>query len=141
MSDIPMNFSQFAELVALLDKSGNMKRVAVAVESPSPSLSPIMSSLVTGVQQGIDWDNGTLFLHTSEKVTRLTSDEVMEIRRARKAGLNWAMYQATNRWEHERNNLIDAINKLRTTLLQRGMSTEELDALAGSLPRKHGDPL
>ncbi|EPT1451883.1 hypothetical protein ACVOZ6_003471 [Escherichia coli] len=132
-------FGQFAGTVARLNetgsgRSGRIERVAIPVERPTASIGPSPSVLVVNVSAGFDWDSGTLFIHPQHPLTPLTPDELEEIKRCRKEGQSWAVYKAHERWQVERDGLVDTVNKLRTALLQRGMSTDELQSLAGEAP-------
>lgn len=111
-----------------------IKRIALPVERPVCSLGPTPSVAVVDYSLGFDWDSGTLFLTPEQALTPLTADELEEIKRCRREGQSWAIYKARERWDMEKDALVETVNKLRTALLQRGMSTDELAELAGPAP-------
>ena len=131
-----ISFTQFAEAVARLDETRgrHIERIGIPVELAHSTIGALPTVAVVSVTQGMDWDAGTLMLSPQQPLTPLTPDELAEIKRCRQEGQSWAIYKAHERWQGERNGLVDTINKLRTALLQRGMSTEELNTLAGVAP-------
>ncbi|ENQ1546070.1 hypothetical protein ACEOHC_003882 [Salmonella enterica] len=134
-----LSFAQLAGAVTRINetgsgRSGRIDRVAIPVERPTTSIGATPSVLVVNVSSGFDWDSGTLFIHPQQPLTPLTPEELEEIKQCRKDGQNWAMYKAHERFRAERNDLVENIHKLRTALLQRGMSTDELHTLAGDAP-------
>ncbi|EKK5568038.1 hypothetical protein PN823_004458 [Enterobacter hormaechei] len=132
----PLSFSQLAGTVARLDETRgrHINHIAIPVELPHATIGATPSVLITSVTQGFDWDSGTLFFHPQQPLTPLSEGDMEEIRRCRREGHSWAVYKARERWDVEKDALVDTINKLRTALLQRGMSTDELAELAGPAP-------
>ncbi|EIW6162764.1 hypothetical protein MF451_003761 [Salmonella enterica subsp. enterica serovar Saintpaul] len=126
---------QLAEIITRsIDGSRHIARVAVPVELPHSTLGPLPTVALISASQGMDWDQGTLFLHPEQPLTPLSPDELAEIKRCRAEGQSWAVYQAHERWQKERDELVDTILKLRKALLSTGMSTADLELLAGDMP-------
>ncbi|EJG5415719.1 hypothetical protein NAD41_002358 [Salmonella enterica] len=135
----PMTFPQLINALNRLamtgsGRGGHAERLVIPVELPHASIGATPSVAVVNVSAGIDWDSGTVFLHPQQKLTPLSPDELEEIKQCRKDGQSWAVCKAHERFRIERDDLVDTIHKLRTALLQRGMSTDELAALAGEAP-------
>ncbi|EDL8063731.1 hypothetical protein CTA21_16395 [Salmonella enterica] len=132
----PMTLAQLAGAVARMNdtRMSRIDRIAIPVELPHATLGASPSVAVVSVNPGIDWDSGTLFIYPQQKLTPLSPEDLEEIRQCRKDGQSWAVCRAYERWEGERDELVDTIHKLRTALLQRGMSTDELATLAGEAP-------
>lgn len=125
-----------AILVNRVNECGAIHRIAVPVELPRSTIGARPTVQLVDLSLGFDWDKGTLFLHPEQPLTPLTSAELEEIKRCRAEGQSWVMYKALERWTHERDDLLDVINRLRQALMLTGMSTSELDLLTGELPRK-----
>ncbi|EON2338987.1 hypothetical protein ACLLKL_001956 [Escherichia coli] len=121
----------------------DITRVAVPVTLPHATIGALPTVAIVDVSMGIDWDSGTLFLQPEQPLTALAPDELAEIKKCRAEGQSWAVYQAHERWQKERDELVDTILKLRGALLSNGMSTADLETLAGQAPtvrpvrRKH----
>ncbi|EDY2029981.1 hypothetical protein GTB64_004423 [Salmonella enterica] len=115
-------------------RAREITRIAVPVECIHATLGPRPTVQIVDFSNGFDWDRGTLFLHPSQPLTALTPDELAEVKKCRAEGQSWVMCKAHERWQGERDALVENINKLRTALLQRGMSTDELAELAGEAP-------
>ncbi|EIP9221040.1 hypothetical protein LT875_002487 [Salmonella enterica] len=131
----PLTFLQLGVTVSRVnDGPKRPVRVAIPVELPTATIGASPAVPVVNVSTGFDWDDGTLFIHPQQPLTPLSADDLEEIRKCRKEGQNWAMYKAHERFRIERDGLVDTIHKLRTALLQRGMSTDELATLAGEAP-------
>ncbi|ENE5752145.1 hypothetical protein ABNO07_003623 [Salmonella enterica subsp. enterica serovar Bareilly] len=140
----PQTPQQIAATISrVIDTCRDITRVAVPVALPHATIGALPTVAIVDVQMGIDWDSGTLFLQPEQPLTPLTPDELAEIKQCRADGQSWAMYRAHERWQAERDELVDTILKLRKALLSTGMSTADLELLAGEAPtvrpmrRKH----
>jgi hypothetical protein len=133
----PLTYDQFNALMRRITTTrgaDRIKRLAVPVEVAHATIGATPSVAITNVSMGFDWDNGVLMLTPEQPLTPLSPAELEEIRQCRSDGQSWAVYKALERWQIERDELVDNIIKLRTALLQRGMSTDELIELAGDAP-------
>ncbi|HHA3594077.1 TPA: hypothetical protein ACODIZ_003603 [Salmonella enterica subsp. enterica serovar Newport] len=131
----PQTVEQLAmTILRAVESSRSLTRIAVPVELPHTTLGPRPTVALVGAAQGIDWDKETLFLHPEQPLTPLTPDELAEIKQCRADGQSWAVHKAHERWQLERDELVDTIIKLRKALLLTGMSTAELELLAGEVP-------
>ncbi|EOH1034844.1 hypothetical protein ACLMYS_003817 [Salmonella enterica] len=131
----PQTPQQLAETIAhAIDSRRSITRVAVPVELAHTTLGPRPTVALVSAAQGIDWDQGTLFLQPEQPLTPLTPDELAEIKQCRADGQSWAVHKAHERWQLERDELVDTIIKLRKALLLSGMSTADLELLAGEVP-------
>lgn len=130
----PVTFEQFAQVIARALDGRGVRRVVIPVKCAHATIGSTPSVPVVAASLGFDWDQGTLFIDPQTPVTLLAPEDLENMKLARKEGQSWAVQRAYERWQVEKDDLVETINKLRTTLLQRGMSTEELEALAGSAP-------
>lgn len=131
----PQTVEQLAmTILRAVETSRSLTRIAVPVELAHSTLGPRPTVALVGAAQGFDWDQGTLFLQPEQPLTPLTPDELAEIKQCRADGQSWAVHKAHERWQLERDELVDTIIKLRKALLLSGMSTAELELLAGEVP-------
>lgn len=128
----------YSQLKSVLPSFSGIDRIAVRVELPHATIGALPSVVVSGVRPGIDWDKGTLFVETQQPLTPLSPEDLEEIKRVRKEGQSYAMLQAHERWARDFDVLVDSICQLRATLIQQGMSMEDLIHRFGELPRKKG---
>ncbi|EMD0638805.1 hypothetical protein VPZ60_004221 [Salmonella enterica] len=132
-----MTGPQLRDLADRIDLN-QIRRIAIPAELPHATIGASPSVMVTDMQLGMDWDNGTLFVRPQTPLTSLTPADLEEIKSVRAEGQSWAMNKAYKRWSREFDALVDINQKLRCALLQKGMTTEELMALAGEPVRKKG---
>ncbi|EGK7902744.1 hypothetical protein IO210_004615 [Salmonella enterica] len=118
-----------------VEQSNRIERICVLVELPHASIGARPSVAMVDFSTGFDWDSGTLFLHPEQPLTPLSPAELEEIKQCRADGQSWAVFKAFERWQLERDELVDTILKLRSALLTTGMSTAELELLAGLAPQ------
>ncbi|ECB1886170.1 hypothetical protein EVG80_15105 [Salmonella enterica subsp. enterica serovar Mississippi] len=111
-----------------------IRRIAIPVELERATIGAHPSIEVSGATMGFDWDSGTLFINPVKPLTPLSHEDLASIKLARKEGQSYAMQKAHERWNSERGDLVDIIHKLRAALLQKGMSTADLENLAGAAP-------
>lgn len=129
-----LTFPALQQAIARIGETQSVRRIAIPVETPHQTIGALPTVEVTQIQCGIDWDSGTLFIYPAKPLTALTSEDVADMRKARKDGHSYAMQKAHERWNIEKGDLVDTINKLRTALLQKGMSSADLEDLAGAAP-------
>lgn len=71
-------------------------KVAVEVFEPG-RIGGTPCSEVTHIHAGFDWNAGTVLITTAEKLTRLSEEEVADIRKSVSLGQSWHAYQAHKR--------------------------------------------
>lgn len=131
----PVTIDQLIESLGRASDRRSVRQIAIPVTCAHATIGASPCVPVVSATMGMDWDQGTLFIHPQSPVTLLTPEDLENMKQARKEGQSWAMHKAYERWQLEKDDLVDNINKLRTALLQRGMSTDELEALAGAAPQ------
>lgn len=124
----------FVGQVKQAHQSKPIRQVAIPVQLAHSTIGAAPSVAVSSATLGFDWDNGTLFINPVQPLTPLTPEDLASIQLARKEGQSYAMQKAHERWNSEKGGLVDTINKLRTALLQSGMSSSDLEDLAGPAP-------
>ncbi|EEK4465146.1 hypothetical protein GNM83_20175 [Salmonella enterica] len=132
----PLTARAIAEgIFRAVDYPSRVERICVPVELAHATIGARPSVAMVDFSIGFDWDSGTLFLHPERPLTTLSPAELEEIKQCRADGQSWAVYKAFERWQLERDELVDTILKLRSALLTTGMSTAELELLAGLAPQ------
>lgn len=80
------------EILSAGDSKGEAK-VRVLLHAPG-GVGPLPSVAVCTAQHGFDWESGTFLLSTSEKLTKLSQEEVDAIRESVRKGQSWHAYEA-----------------------------------------------
>lgn len=119
----------------------------VSVHSPG-AVGPAPACEVTNITAGFDWNSGKILIDTQEPLTRLTPEEVADIRKSVSRGQSWHAYQRykamkaeLDEKEEERRAAQDALDGLRAEIaaLQKRNDLSLLEALA-SLSALVGPP-
>lgn len=64
----------------------------VCVFSPG-SIGPAPTCEITDISSGFDWDSGKILIDTEEPLTRLSPEDVADIRKSVSRGQSWHAYQ------------------------------------------------
>lgn len=93
--------------------------VAVIVERPG-SIGPTPATPVVSASVGIDWDNGSFLIKTSDPLTLLSPEDVQDIRQSVRKGGSWHAFQTYQRLQGE----IDSLRAQLKTALEKQTPAE-----------------
>lgn len=91
------------QLVELLNRTiemsgrGRSLKVVVRVNRSQATIGGTPRVEITGLNAGIDWDSGALFLHADEELTALTAEELADVRKHAQLGQSRETYDLYRR--------------------------------------------